>query len=75
MPADVKREAEMRKREELEQTQEADTKKPGHHGYAQDRIPTGLSPARCTPTDAGKPPVTDIKPAEIKTDLGKTDGR
>ncbi len=69
MPADVKREAEMRKREELESLQEADTggKKTGITSTPGAKIdPNGPLPGEITTTDSGKPPVTETKPTETK---------
>ena len=69
MPADVKREAEMRKREELEGLQDSDLsgKKTGITSTPGVKIdPNGPLPGEITPTDAGKPPVTDTKPTDTK---------
>ena len=72
MPADVKREAEMRKREELESLQEADTsgKKTGITSTPGTKIdPNGPLPGEIT-TDSGKPTGTDVKPTDTRpTDL------
>ena len=69
MPADVKSEAEMRKREELEQLQEADTsgKRNGITSPPGAKIdPNGPLPGEITTTDSGKPTSTEIKPTETR---------
>ncbi len=69
MPADVKREAEMRKREELEQLQEADTsgRKTGIASTPGAKIdPNGPLPGEIKTTDSGKPAGTESKPTETK---------
>ena len=69
MPADVKREAEMRKREELDQLQEADIngKKAGITSTPGAKIdPNGPLPGEITTTDSGKPTGTETKPTETK---------
>ena len=69
MPADVKREAEMRKREELEQLQEADTsgKRNGITTTPGTKIDTnGPLPGEITTTDGAKPTSTDVKPSDMR---------
>lgn len=69
MPADIKRESEMRKREELEQLQEADTgaRKTGISTTPGTTIdPNGPLPGETKMTDTGIPTVTDPKPGETK---------
>ena len=67
MPADIKRESEMRKREELEQLQEADIngKKTGITSTPGTKIdPNGPLPGETKMTDSGKPNAGDEKPGD-----------
>ena len=68
MPAEIKREAELRKREELEQLQEADIsgRKTGITYTQGTKInPNGPLPGDTTVTDSGKPNTTDTtKPTD-----------
>ena len=67
MPADIKRENEMRKREELEQLQEADIngKKTGITSTPGTKIdPNGPLPGETKMTDSGKPNAGDEKPGD-----------
>ena len=69
MPSDIKREAEMRKREELEQLQEADIngRKTGITSTPGTKIdPNGPLPGETTMTDSGKPTSTDPRPGDTK---------
>ena len=69
MPTDIKREAELRKREELEQLQEAgsNASKNGITSTPGTKIdPNGPLPDETTLTDSGKPTSTDAKPGDAK---------
>ena len=69
MPSEIKREAEMRKREELESLQESDLsgKKTGITSTPGTKIdPNGPLPGEITPTDGAKPVGTDTKPPDSK---------